>query len=470
MTGHPRRWAILAVLASVAFMAQLDLFIVNVGIPAIGSSFPGSSLASLSWVLNGYAIVFAALLVPTGRLADHYGRRRFLLAGVAVFISASALCAAAPTLEVLIAGRVLQAAGAAAIVPTSLGLLLPAFPPRQHGRVVGIWAGVAAVAASAGPPLGGLLVALDWRWIFVVNVPIGIGTLVAGRRVLPEISGGAGARLPDPISVVSVLAAVTLFILGLVQGPEWGWTSAPVLGLFIAAALATAVTVSRTLHHPRAVIELSLFQSTEFTSATVALFLFFIAFAAFLLITVLFLEDQWRYSALQTGLAIAPGPMTAAVFALNAGRISGRFGRTAPAVAGSLAIGGAGLFWVVAATARPAYAAAFLPALILGGMGAGLTQAPLFAAASTLASHRTTTGSAVLNMSRQVGSAVGIAVLVVVLSSGRQDRIAVYQRGWLLIAVAAGGAALSLVALRARSRVQRVWIQASAGSARSSAS
>lgn len=468
--GHARRWAILAVLASVAFMAQLDLFIVNVGIPAIGSSFPGSSLSGLSWVLNGYAIVFAALLVPAGRLADHYGRRRFLVAGVAVFISASALCAAAPTLEVLIAGRVLQAAGAAAIVPTSLGLLLPAFPARQHSLVVGIWAGVAAVAASAGPPLGGLLVALDWRWIFVVNVPIGIGTVLAGRRILPEISAQPGARLPDPVSVVSVLAAVTLFILGLVQGPDWGWTSAPVLGLFIAAALATAVTVNRTLHHPRAVIELSLFQSTEFTSATVALFLFFIAFAAFLLITVLFLEDQWHYSALQTGLAIAPGPMTAAVFALNAGRITDRFGRTAPAVAGSLAIGAAGLFWIVAATARPAYASTFLPALILGGMGAGLTQAPLFAAASTLAVHRTTTGSAVLNMSRQVGSAVGIAVLVVLLSSGQHQGLAAFQRGWLLIAIAAAGAAVSLVALRARASLRGGWLHASAGSARSSAS
>ncbi len=479
--GHPRRWAILAVLASVAFMAQLDLFIVNVGIPAIGDSFPGASLSSLSWVLNGYAIVFAALLVPAGRLADHYGRRRFLLAGVVLFISASALCAVAPTLDVLIAGRALQAAGAAAIVPTSLGLLLPAFPARQHSLVVGIWAGVAAVAASAGPPLGGLLVALDWRWIFIVNVPIGIGTVIAGRRILPEISARPGARLPDPVSVVSVLAAVTLFILGLVQGPEWGWVSAPVLGLFLAAAVATAVTVSRTLHHPRAVIELGLFESSEFTSATVALFLFFIAFAAFLLITVLFLQDQWHYSALETGLAIAPGPMTAAVFALNAGRITGRFGRTVPAVIGSLAIGAAGLFWMAMATARPAYATTFLPALILGGMGAGLTQAPLFAAASTLAPHRTTTGSAVLNMSRQVGSAVGIALLVVLLSSGQHDRLAVFERGWLLIAVAAGAAALSLVAFR----VQPLWrrasrrpgsppalraAQASAGSARSSAS
>jgi EmrB/QacA subfamily drug resistance transporter len=446
--GHPQRWTILAVLAAVAFMAQLDLFIVNVAIPALGRSFRGSDLAGLSWVLNGYAIVFAALLVPAGRLADHYGRRRFLLGGVALFITASAVCAVAPSLPVLIAGRVLQAAGAAAIVPTSLGLLLPVFPADHHSRVVGIWAGVAAVAATSGPPLGGLLVAVDWRWIFVVNVPIGIATMVVGYRVLPEIRAEKGARLPDPVSVLSVLAAVTLSILVLVQGPGWGWTSVPVLALAAGAAGAVGLTVRRILRHPHAVIEAGLFHSREFSSAVVALFLYYVSFAAFLLITVLFLQNMWHYDALQTGLAIAPGPATAAVFALNAGRITARFGRTAPAVAGPLATVAAALFWLSQASPHPAYASAFLPGMILGGMGAGLTQAPLFAAASTLASHRTTTGSAVLNMARQVGSAVGVALLVVVLAGERPGRLAPFHRGWILILIAATAAGLSLVLMR----------------------
>src|SRR6201994_3903974 len=179
--GHANRWRIMAVLAAVAFMAQLDLFIVNIAVPAIGHSF-GGSLSGLSWVLNAYAIVFAALLVPAGRLADHFGRRRFLLVGVTVFTLASAACAGAPSLGVLVAARALQAVGAALIVPTSLGLLYPAFPKRQHAPVVGLWAGVAAVAATAGPPVGGLLVELSWRWIFLINVPIGVVTLLAGLR------------------------------------------------------------------------------------------------------------------------------------------------------------------------------------------------------------------------------------------------------------------------------------------------
>ena len=147
--GHPARWWIMTVLAAVAFMAQLDLFIVNVALPVIGRSYSGSSLSGLSWVQNAYAIVFAALLVPAGRLADHFGRRRFLLAGVAVFTIASAACAAAPTLGVLIAARAVQAAGAALMHADLAGLLYPAFAKRQHAMVV-VWAGVGAVAATAG--------------------------------------------------------------------------------------------------------------------------------------------------------------------------------------------------------------------------------------------------------------------------------------------------------------------------------
>jgi EmrB/QacA subfamily drug resistance transporter len=418
----------------------------------MGRSFHGESLSSLSWVLNAYAIVFGALLVPAGRLADHYGRRRFLLAGVLVFTLGSVLCSVAPSLEVLVAGRVVQAVGAAAIVPTSLGLLLPVFPARQHNLVVGAWAGVAAVAASSGAPLGGLLVALSWRWIFLVNVPFGIFTVVLGLRVLPEVRAAAGARLPDPVSMASLLAAVTLLILATVQGPTWGWGSPAVVGLFVAAVLAAGLTARRAVTRRNAVIEASLFENPEFTTATIALFLWFVAFAVFLLISVLYLQDLWHYSALRAGLAIAPGPLASAAFAINSGRITARFGRTAPAIAGTAATAGSALFWVLVAPAHPAYLSTFLPGMLLGGMGAGLTQAPLFAAASTLAAHRSTTGSAVLNMARQVGSAVGVAGLVALLATTHPDRLSLFQRGWVFESIAAASATLLLGARAVRRR------------------
>jgi EmrB/QacA subfamily drug resistance transporter len=450
--GHPRRWWILTVLAAVAFMAQLDLFVVNIAVPSIGSSFGGAGLSSVSWVLNGYAIVFAALLVPAGRLADHFGRRRFLLIGVVTFTLASVLCAIAPSLGILVAGRAIQAVGAALIVPTSLGLLLPAFAARQHTLVVGIWAGVAAVAASSGPPVGGLLVGLSWRWIFLINLPIGLATFLVGRHVLPEVRAHRRSALPDPISAFSLLATITLLILATVQGPSWGWSSASTIGLLVAAGLAGVVTVVRTIRQPNAVIEAALFRSREFTAATIALLLFFIAFAVWLLITVLFLQDLWGYSAVRAGLAISPGPLTAAVFAVNNGRITARIGRVAPAVMGALLVGASAVYLLIAARAHPAYAADFLPALFLGGAGAGLAQAPLFSAASRLPTDRVTTGSAVLNMSRQVGSALGVAALVVVLASPHPEALALYRRGWILEIVAAASAAIALVVLRRPAR------------------
>jgi EmrB/QacA subfamily drug resistance transporter len=435
--GHPKRWWILAVLAAVAFMAQLDLFIVNIALPAIGTSYRGSGLSALSWVLNGYAIVFAALLVPAGRLADHFGRRRFLLVGVLIFTLSSAACAAAPSLGFLVAARVAQAIGAALVVPTSLGLLYPAFPRHRHATVVGVWAGVAAVAATAGPPIGGLLVGIDWRWIFLINLPIGLGTLIAGRRVLPEVRAERGSRLPDGVSVLLLLAAVTLSVLATVQGPVWGWTNTRTLVLIAAAVVAVSMTVLRTLRHPHALIERALFASRPFSAAAIALFVFYVGFAIFLLSVVLFLQDSWHYSAVRAGLAIAPGPGMAAVFAINAGRITARFGRTLPAVVGtaSMAIGAG--YWALATGARPEYATAFLPGLLIAGMSSGLTQAPLFAAAGTLAPERATTGSAVLNMSRQVGSAIGVAVVVVILGTAATHSVAEFHHVWLAEVVAA---------------------------------
>jgi EmrB/QacA subfamily drug resistance transporter len=446
----PRRWLVLSVLAAVAFMAQLDLFIVNVALPSMARSFHHAALNDLSWVLNAYAITFAALLVPMGRLADHYGRKRFLLAGVAIFTLGSAASAAAPSLLVMVLGRIVQAVGAAMIVPTSLGLLYPAFPKHEHSKVVGIWAGVAAIAASAGPTVGGVLVHVDWRLIFVINIPIGIATIIAGIRILPEVRAAQGARLPDPVSGVALVTALALLTFATVQSSTWGWGDVRTIIVLVVAVIGGIVSVWRTITHPHALIEASLFRNREFTAATIGLFLFFLGFAAWLLLTVLFFQDQWHWSVIRTGLAIAPGPIASAVFAVNAGRISGRFGRTIPASVGPLFFTGAAIFWLVAATARPDYWGGFFPGLLLAGCGAGTTQAPLFAAASTLAADRATTGSAVLNMARQVGSAIGVAILVSLLASAHG--FSGYQHGFVFIAIVTVGAAATgaLSGLRGR--------------------
>src|SRR3954454_3820851 len=226
MVEHSQRSAVVLAIASLAaFMASLDVFIVNVAFDQIGADFSGATLSELSWVLSGYAIVYAALLVPAGRLADRYGRRGGFLIGLAVFTAASAACALSPGLWWLVGLRVLQAAGAAALTPTSLGLLLAATPAERRVRAVRIWAASGGLAAAAGPVVGGLLVNTSWRWVFLVNIPIGIAALVVAARIVPPSRDLTSTRLPDAWGAVLLTAAIGGLALGLVKSPDWGWTS-----------------------------------------------------------------------------------------------------------------------------------------------------------------------------------------------------------------------------------------------------
>src|SRR3954447_18862679 len=217
-------------------MASLDLFIVNIAFPTIAADFDNASISSLSWVLNAYAIVFAALLVPAGRIADRIGRKRVFIAGLGTFALASALCAAAPSVPVLVGARVLQAAGGAMMLPATLGLILPVFPAEQRALAVGIWSAVGGVAAALGPPIGGLLVGLSWRWIFVVNVPIAIVTILLARRVLDEVREPGQTERPDVLGAVLLTGGIALLTGGIVQGPDWGWGDPRVVAAFVTAA------------------------------------------------------------------------------------------------------------------------------------------------------------------------------------------------------------------------------------------
>ena len=444
--NRPHRWGILAVLGAVAFMAQLDFFIVNVALEGIGKSFPGSSEGSLSWVLDAYAIIFAAVLVLAGRVADLWGRKKVLLIGVAVFTAASALAAFSPDLGVLVGARALQAVGGAMIVPTSLGLLYPNFPKSQHTLVVGIWAGVAAVAGSAGPPVGGLLVTVDWRLIFLINLPIGIAAIIAGWRLIPEVKDPEGKRLPDGVSIVSVLAAVALLVLATVQGPGWGWGDWRVIALFLVAAMATGITIQRTLRGNAPVIEKQLFESREFTRATITLLLYFAGFAIFLLGSALFMQQVWHFTPLQAGVGLAPAPITSVTFAVLAGPIQRRFGRTAPALVGTLSMVVAAILWLVLVRDNANYWGAMFPSLVIMGISGGLSQAPMFAAAGSLPPNRATTGSAVLNMSRQVGTAIGVAVLVAVTAAA--PTVSGFDVAWWIQLGTGLAAAATLVVLQ----------------------
>ena len=419
-TAGPR--AVFTVVVAAIFMSNLDLFIVNVALPSIGRDFGGSSLAGLSWVLNAYAIVFAALLVPAGRLGDRTGQRRVFLAGIAIFTLASAACAAAPDLAVLVAARVVQAAGAAALIPTSLALLLAATPPDKRPGRVRAWAAIGGVSAALGPVAGGLLVQLDWRWVFLVNLPVGAAALVAGARVLPHPPARDSEPLPDLLGVVLLTAGVAGLTGGLVEGPSWGWSSAGVIALLAGAAVAIAWFLWRCSHHERPLVELHLLRIPAFRSASAAVFVFSIGFAAMLLSNVLWCQMVWHYSALRTGLAIAPGP--AIVPALAVGGPAGPADRPRASRGSRHLLFASGLLWrVFAVSVTPHYAADMLPSMLLTGMGVGLTLPTLMSASTTaLPAARFGTGSALVNMGRQVASALGVAVLVTLIGAPGHGR------------------------------------------------
>src|ERR1700712_5347102 len=245
-----RPGAVLAVLSAAAFMASLDLFIVNVAFDDIGRDFNGVSLSDLSWVLNGYAIVYAALLVPLGRLADRYGRKPGVLPGLGIFPAASLACAASPGPWSLVGFRTVQAAGAALLTPTSLGLLVNATPIERRVRAVRIWAATGALAAAVGPAVGGVLVEASWRWVFLVNIPIGIAALAFAVRLVPESRDEKVGRIPDLIGAAVLALSIGALSLGLVKAPDWGWGSTATLAAFAVALVGAAVFAWRSLHHP----------------------------------------------------------------------------------------------------------------------------------------------------------------------------------------------------------------------------
>src|SRR6204780_2558407 len=227
---------VLIIVCAGVVLASLDLFIVNVALPQIARNLGAPNLGELSWVLNGYAIVYASLLVFFGRLADRYRRDLGFLVGVALFTAASAACAAATSVGMLIAFRLIQAAGGALMTPTSLGLILAAYAPERRAGAVRAWTASSGVAAALGPVIGGLLVTASWRWVFLINVPIGIAALIAGWRLLPHIPGHRTER-PDPLGVILATAGIAVLTFGLVKGSDWGWGSASIALTLAAAAV-----------------------------------------------------------------------------------------------------------------------------------------------------------------------------------------------------------------------------------------
>ena len=443
------RWLTFAICAGAAYITTLDLSIVNVAFPEILREFEGTTRADLSWIVTIYNIFFASFLVVGGKIADQIGRKRVFLTGVGVFAVGSTICSIAPSLGVLIAGRAVQGLGGAFMAPASLGLLLAAFPPERRTQTVAIWGGVGALGVASGPSLGALVISLtDWRAAFWINIPICLALFIVGAVTLVETPRVRSAHRPDYEGALMITLALGAVALGLSQSDTWGWFDPRTLGSLALSVVLALAFVARQRVHPEPVLDLKLFESRSFGVANVASVAFFAGFAAFGLNGVLFLRGVWGYSVLHAGLLSAIAPLTVAVLAPLSGRLAARHGFRQFVVVGPLLVAAATLLSLLVLTTEPDPLMLVLFNEIAAVGIACFIPVNAAAAVAELPPPRLSVGGAVNNTSRQVGSVLGIALLVSVIGSATDPASMLdgHRRGWLLVAVAAGVA--SVISIR----------------------
>ncbi|MFL5971084.1 MAG: DHA2 family efflux MFS transporter permease subunit, partial [Gaiellaceae bacterium] len=326
LSEEARKWWTLAAVAFGLFMIMLDNTVVNVALPSMARDL-GADLSALEWIVTGYALTFAALMLTGGKLADLLGRRLIFVVGLVIFTGSSLACGLAETEQFLIGARVVQGAGAALMNPATLSIIAATFPPRQRGMAIGIWAGVSALALAIGPLVGGLLTDhLHWSWIFFVNVPVGIVAIVASFVLIRESKDeSAEQRLDLPGLLTS---GIGLFALtyGLIEANTYGWTSGRIVGAFVVAVVMLAAFVLLETHQRLPMLDLSLFRNRTFTGANIAVLLVALAMFGVFFFVSLYMQGILGYSAVQTGAAFLPLTVLIVLVAPIAGKTSDRVG------------------------------------------------------------------------------------------------------------------------------------------------
>jgi EmrB/QacA subfamily drug resistance transporter len=421
-----RAWQILIVLCLAVFMLLLDTTVVNVAQVKIKESL-GASLTQIQWILDSYILAYAVLLLSFGRLGDIYGRKRFFMIGMAIFTTASVLCGASEWIGnqtglsgvyLLIFFRVLQGVGGAFMMPQSLSLLTVNFPAERRGAALGIWGSVVALGAIIGPVIGGLIVTnYDWPWIFLINLPVGLVSLFLVYRIVPESTDPLAGRKIDWTGVVLSGVGIFCLVFACIEGGRLGWTSSTILGLFVASAILMGIFVwwERRIDDP--IVKIELFSNRNFTVANIiAMVVSFGMLGIFFPIT-LFLQEVLGFSPVKSGLALVPMSLMILVGAPISGRLSDRIGARWLLFAGT-AIMGIGILFIINQVAVDTTIASLAPALVVTGIGMGMTFSPMTAAAMRDVPLRVAgSASGVLNTTRNIGQVLGIAILGSVLQT-----------------------------------------------------
>ncbi|HEX5926663.1 MAG TPA: MFS transporter [Baekduia sp.] len=409
-----------AVASGAAFLAMLDATVANLAVADLHTDFSAVAIGDLSWVITIYAITFAALLAPGGRFADLLGRRALLAGGAFVFTTMSLVAAVAPTFGILLVARGLQGAGAAAMIPASLAVILADTPPERRAAAIGAWSAAGALAAAAGPTVGGALVdAAGWRAVFVVTVPAGLA-LLAATQLLPvgreRPEGAARPTVPDLLGTLLLAAGIGGLALGVSRGAAWGWGDLRTLAAVAGGLAGLAVVLVRSRSHPAPAVEVGLWRSRTFALANLASLIYGAVLFSWLLVGVLFLTQVWGYTPLETGLAMTPGAVSAALIALGCGPLVARHGPRPVVLAGLGTLAAAGVWVVLAVDDAPAFVALWLPAGTLVGVGMGAIATGMStAAALSVAPAQFAAGVGLNQAARAVGGALGVAAMATIL-------------------------------------------------------
>jgi EmrB/QacA subfamily drug resistance transporter len=423
-------WAVLAVLCLGLFMILLDGTIVNIAIPHI-QSYYATTYSNIEWVMNAYILAFAVLLVPMGRFGDLWGRRKLFVAGMVLFTLGSLACGLAPSIYLLIAFRVIQGIGGAAMMPSTLSIIATVFAPEKRGAAMGVWGGVSGLASGLGPVLGGIIiqyvtwpsVAGSWRWIFLVNIPVGIVGVLLTLRLVPESKNPTAVESLDLPGVG--LLSISLFCLtfALIEGQKYGWTSATILGLFAGAVVAFLLFYRREHRVRQPLIDFSLFRSLNFAAGNATGLLLSAAMMGAFFTIPIFLQSVLGFSAIKAGLVMAPMSVVIIFAAPVAGILSDRLG-SKWIVAGGMFLLAVGLAWMaglipgLAKISPDTTSASLIVPFLISGIGIGFAVAPVTSAVmATAPKDRVGNASGVLSTMRQVGSLMGIAVLGAVLQN-----------------------------------------------------
>jgi len=447
-TTRVRPRLVLAICCMSLLIVGMDTTIVNVALPSIRRDL-GASVSSLQWTTAAYTVVLASLLMLGGSTADRLGRARVFKLGLALFTAASLACSLAPGIGWLIAFRVLQGAAGAMLNPVAMSIIRNTFEdPRERAHAIGIWGAVVGISMALGPVLGGALVGLSWRAVFLVNIPIGLAAIALTARFVPE-SRAPRARRVDPVGQVLVIVMLASLTSAIIEGPGLGWGSPPIVALAATAIVSLATLVRYELRRVDPLIELRFFASRPFSAAAVIAVAAFAAFGGFLFLNTLYLQEVRGFSPLSAGLCTLPLAAMTVLCSPISGRVVGARGVRGPLLVGGLALGAGSLMLVSLGAHTSLWW--LLGAYCVFGLGFGAVNPPITnTAVSGMPPSQAGVAAAVATTSRQVGLTLGVAVLGAIATARVDGSLhghlatASHPAWWLIAVLGAGIAALGL--------------------------